>query len=590
MSASDRRLDAGMLAVSALVPGSLAAALSSNVPDAAHDAGVARVLGLDAQAWRALDALVGAVLSMAPLGTHAARAALAGALVASASGAILYVVVRELLQACADTARLHSIVAATATLSALVAPPWQLEAASVGGCALGAALVLLPIAIVAGGDVRRDRGPWVAMALSLGMAAGYEPLVGACALSACSALVFATAPLRQPFLAACRGKKRDLGAAFIAGLAPSIVALLCLRRSGLSIPLALADGWSGERGVSSYGSPLAFVRSELGGLTIVLSLAGAALSAFVPRARPIAFALIVVVIAGFASAWLGSPLGPTRYGGPVLAAFAAASGLAGVGVQAVVRRISSARIPFARASASMVLLLALARPVDVADDSVARSRSGDTAAAWDDVAWGGLAPRTVVLLTDPRLYARARAAHARGALRDDLIVVPAYAHGALARRALAVDASLVPLWRDLEMVGSPGEGSLSGLSGVHPVAMAYEPRWGRILSRHLVPAALFDRFEVEPRGASDRRYALDAFVPSRDRLSHLLAHDPELTSDAAYLLRARALVVALSGDRDLVGRAVQDVREFAPDDRVAAEILERASLPRGASRFDDLRP
>jgi hypothetical protein len=590
MSASDRRLHAGMLVVSALAPGTLAAALSGNVPDAAHDTGVARTLGLDAQAWRALDVLASALLSVAPLGTHAARAALAGALIASASGAILYVVVRELLRACAETSRLCSIVAAIATLSALVAPPWQLEGASVGGCVLGAALVLLPVAIVAGGDVRRDRGPWFAMAFSLGLAAGYEPLVGASALSASSALVFATAPLRRPFLLVLRGAKRDLGASFIAGLAPSIIALVCVRRSGLSIPLALADGWSGERGVSSYGSPLAFLRSELGGLTIALSLAGAALSALVVRARPIAFALIVVAMAGLASAALGSPLGPTRYGGPVLAAFAAASGLAGVAVQAVVRRISSARIPFARASASMVLLLALARPVDVADDSVARSRSGDACAAWDDVAWGGLAPLTVVLLAHPRLYARARAAHARGALRDDLIVVPAYAHGALARRALAADASLVPLWRDLELVGSPGEGSLSGLSGVHPVAMAYEPDWGRVLSRHLVPAALFDKFEVEPRGASDRRYALDAFVPRRDRLLRMLARDPELSSDTAYLLRARALVVALSGDRDLVGRAVEDVRAFAPDDRVAVKILERAALPRGAARFDDLRP
>src|SRR5580692_2700350 len=106
MSASERRLHAGMLAVSALASGTLVAALSGNVPDAAHDTGVARTLGLDAQAWRALDALAYALLSVAPLGTHAERAALAGALIASASGVILYVVVRELLRACAETSRL----------------------------------------------------------------------------------------------------------------------------------------------------------------------------------------------------------------------------------------------------------------------------------------------------------------------------------------------------------------------------------------------------------------------------------------------------------------------------------------------------
>ena len=511
------------------------------------------------------------------------------ALVASASGAILYVVFRELLAACADTARLRCVVAAIATLSALVASPWQLESASVGS-APGAALVLLPIAIVVGGGVDGGRSPWLAVTFSLGLAAGYEPLVGACAVSAFALLVVVGAPLRRSILLDWRARKVELSAAFLAGLSPWIVALVCARRSGFALLPALAEDWSGERGVSFSGSPVPFIRAEVGALTIVLSVAGAGLAALVPRARPVAFALALVVVLGFACGKVGSPLGPTRYGAPVLAAFAAASGLAGVGMQAIVRRIASARVPFARASASMVLLLALARPVDAADDSLLRSRSGDPSAAWDDVAWGGLAPRTVVLLTEPRLYARARAAHARGALRDDLVIVPAYTYGPLARRALAADASLVPLWRDLEIVGSPGEGSLSGLSGVRPVAMAYEPRWGRVLSRHLVPAALLDRFELEPRGASDRRYALQAFVPNRDRLARMLAKDPELTFDTAYLLRARALVVASSGDRDLVGRVVDDVRTFVPDDRVAAEILSRESLGKGLSRFDDLRP
>jgi hypothetical protein len=590
MSENGGRLDAGMLAVSALVPGSLAATLAGNVPDAAHDAGVARVLGLDAQPWRALDPLVGAILSLIPLGTHAERAALGGALVAAASGAILYVVVRELLGACAETARLRCVVAAIAALSVVVAFPWQAESAKVGGSALGAALIFLPAAVVGGRGATRGRGAWPAAAFSLGLAIGYEPLVGACALSASVPLILTAAPLRRSIFLEWRSNKGDLGAAFLAGTAPLIVALVCTRLSGLPIPSVLAEGWSGERGLSSSGSPLPFIRAELGGLTIVLTVVGGTLAMMVPRARPLALSLMVIVALGFACGKVGSPLGPTRYGAPILAAFAAASGLAGVGVQAIVRRIAAARVPFAQASASMVLLLALARPVDAADDSLLRSRSDDACAAWDDIAWGGLAPRSVILLTEPRLYARSRAARARGALRDDLIVVPAYAHGPLARRVLAADASLVPLWRDLEIVGSPGEGSLSGLSAMRPVAMAYEPRWGRVLVRHLVPSALLDRFDLAPRGASDRRYALDAFVPKRDRLARTLAHDPELMSETAYLLRARALVIASSGDRDLVGRAVEDLRTFAPNDRVAAEILARGSLAKGNARFDDLLP
>jgi len=590
MGESDRRVDAAMLAVAVLAPGSLAAALAGNVPGAAHDEGVSRVLGLDPQPWRALDPLAGALLAPIPLGTLAVRAALGGALVASAAGAILYVLFRGLLGACADTRRLRSVVAAIASLSATVAHPWQLESATVGGSALGAALVLLPVAVLGGGGVDPGRDRWLAASLSLGLAAGYEPLVGACAVSACAVLVLAAAPSRRSILLEWRAGKGGLAAAFLAGMGPFVAALTCAHRGGLGVGASLLESWAGERGVSLTGSPLPFMRGELGGPTILLSVVGATLAILVLRARPIALALMVVVASGFACARAGSPVGPTRFGAPVLAAFAAASGLAGVGVQAIVRRIATARVPFARASGAMVLLFALARPVDAADDALARGRSGDASAAWDDVAWGGLRPGAVVLLTEPRLQARARAAHARGALRDDLIVVPAYAHGSPGRQALAADVSLIPLWRDLEIVGSPAEGSLSGLASARPLAMAYEPRWGRVLSRHLVPDALLDRFEIEPRGASDRRYALDAFVPKRDRLVRMLARDPELTAETVYLLRARALVVALSGDRDLVGRAVDDVRAFAPDDRVAAEVLARSGLAKGAGRFDDLRP
>jgi hypothetical protein len=195
-----------------------------------------------------------------------------------------------------------------------------------------------------------------------------------------------------------------------------------------------------------------------------------------------------------------------------------------------------------------------------------------------------------VLVSDPRVERRARAARARGSLRGDIAVVPAFAHGALAQRALASDAALVPLWRDLALAGVPSEAALSSLASSRPLAMAYEPRWGRVLGRHLVPLALFDRFEPEPRGASDRRKALDAFAPQRDRLARAAKGDPELADVTAYLLRARALDVASTGDRDLVGRAVEDLHVFAPEDLVAKEMVSRVVLGKGVPKVDDLQP
>ncbi|MGH7294210.1 MAG: hypothetical protein ACRELB_04725, partial [Polyangiaceae bacterium] len=241
---------------------------------------------------------------------------------------------------------------------------------------------------------------------------------------------------------------------------------------------------------------------------------------------------------------------------------------------------------------AMVLLLELVLPVDSADEALVRTlpRAAGASALWDDLAWGTLPPRAVVLLSEPRIGRRAAAAFAEGSLRGDVAVLPAYVRGAALDRELVKDPALIPLWRDLELQGSPSEAALSSLASARPLVSAYEPRWGRALGKHLVPLALLDRFEPEPRGASDRRKALEAFAPRRERLARVAGKDPELAQAAAYLLRARALDVAASGDRDLVGRAVEDLHAFAPEDPVGTAIVARLVLGHGSAKVDDLRP
>ncbi len=566
------RIDAVLAGLCALSPACLAAAHVGNVPDGAHDGGAARVLGLDPQLWRALDVGVGALLFPVPMGTRATRAALGTALVAGLAGVVLYVLANQLLEACAETRRLRFFVASIAAVTPLVAAPWQIESAAVGGSATGALLVLLPLVLLApdcrAGGRRPARGAaarWPALALALTSAVGYEPLVGACALAGCAALLVSSAPARESMGLAWRGRGLALAVSTFAGLGPFLVALLRARACGASLSIALADAWSGERGASHAGSPAQFVDTEIGVVLVALAIAGSGLALLVAGARPLAQGLIVISLSGFACSWLGSPLGPTRFGAPVLAAFAALCVLAGVAMQAVVRAIAAARVPMARTSAAMVIVLELVLPVELADDAFARSllRATGAASAWNDAAWGSLPARSVVLVTRPEAFARALAAQAASELRDDVTVVPTFRHDARARRALAADSAFVPLWRDLELVGAPGEASLSSLATVRPLAMPYEARWGRAIGKHLVPLTLFDRFEPEPRGASDRRHALDAFVPSRDRLARDIAGDPELIAAAAALLRARAeLVAGFTGEPDLVARTAADVRVF----------------------------
>jgi len=581
-----------MALLAALAAAGLSASHLGNVADAAHDAGVARAMGLEAQPWRALDAVVASVFAALPLGTRAARAGLGEAVVVGMAGAALFFVAWRLAAACADSPRLGALTAAIATLAAVCSPAWQTEAAAVAGSTTGALLALLPLAVLARADEAGVAPRWRAGVFLLGVALGYEPLVGACAFAACAALVAVGPRARRGVAEAWRTDARVLALCFVAGLGPLLLAVARTRVAGVPLVAALADAWAGERGASHAGSPAVFLRTELGMVLGALAVGGTVLAALVPRARALGAALLAVVVVGFASGWAGAPLGPTRFGAPVLAGMAAACGLAGAAMQAVVRGIAEAKVPLARASAAMVLVLELAIPVDSADEALLRTlpRANGATALWDDLAWGELPPRTVVLVTDVRLGRRAAAAQATGALRGDLAVVPAQTRGAVASRVLSQDAALVPLWRDLELAGAPSEASLSSLASVRPLAMAFEPRWGRALGRHLVPVALLDRFEPEPRGASDRKRALDVFAPKRERLARAAGKDPELAESTAYLLRARALDVASSGDRDLVGRTVEDLHAFAPDDPVGTAIVARVVLGKAGSRVEDLRP
>ena len=572
-----------------------------NVSDAAHDAGVARALGLDPQPLAGLDAPVAALLSWIPLGTLAARAAMGQALVLGAAAFVIYALGRQLLAACADMPRLGAVVALIGAASAVLGPAWQLEGTSAAGSTLGAFLALAPLWLLVDANAEGARPPWRLAVLALALALGQDPLSGLCSLAACAALVLAGRSSRQRLQVAWWGDFRALLACAAAGLLPLLLSIARTRAAGGPLSGALLAWDAAERGQSGQGAPFPLVQRELGTVITVLSILGAVMSLLLPRARPLAAGLAVLTATGLSCGWAGSALGPVRFGAPVLAAMAAACLLAAVSMQALVRAIAGSKLPLARASAAMVLVLELVAPVDAADEALSRCvrrERGDglspesPVGAWDDVAWSALPPRSLVLVTDARIWWRAQAARATGSLRGDIAAVPTFAHGALAARFLARDAGLVPLWRDLALSGAPSEESLSSLASVRPLLTAFEPAWGKALGKHLVPAGLFDRFEPEPRGTSDRRKALESFTRKRERLARAVGRDRELADATAFLLRERALDMASSGDRDLVGGAVADLDAFAPGDMVGAQVvahLVQAGLGKAAKgRLDAL--
>jgi hypothetical protein len=592
-----------LLAITVAFPACLAAAHAGNAGDAAHDEAVVRALGLGwTGALRALDVPWCGLFGWLPLGTRAFRAALASAAAGGAGGGVLFVLARAVLRRCEETRRVGIVVAAIAALAATLSPSWQLEAASPAGGTLGATLALLPAAILfRTGRFNEAHLPLVGLAL--GGAVAYEPLIGLSAVgSALACLAAATAAERGAVLT-----RRGLGMAgigFAIGFVPFALEL-ARRGSPLALGTGLLAGMTGERGESAAGMSAALLRDDVGVASCLLIIAGAALGARVVAARPAVAAMGALASGGLIAMAVGAPAGPTRYGAPVLAGVGAGYVLAAIAMQALVQAVSRARLPFARASAAMILVLEGALPARAADDTSARAddRAKGTTSAWDRAAWGSFPAGAVVLVRDRRVQTRLYADRAAGELRADLALVPLFDLGGRgALRELGRDPKLAPIWRDATLLGAQEEWSLSSLAQERPLVAPYDPTWDRARARHLVPVGLFARFEPEPRGGSDRRRALDDFSPSvsppggallpseRDRLIKAIEGDPELLGLTARLLRARLVAIAAASERDVVAHALDDLRPFSPRDTVAAELVRRMATSHGAIEVKDLAP
>jgi len=592
------RVDDALLVACAAVPTALAASGAGPVALAAHDEGVVRAVGFG---WtgllRGLDALASAALvGLLPLGTRSLRASIACALLTGLAGAIAYVSARQLVAIARPSGAspaLGSAAAAVAVLTALLAPAWQIEATAPGGSVLGASLVLAVLALAASSSAPAPL-PVAARggALVLGLAASYEPLVLAGAVAAAAPWVVVHA---RALRGLARAERVDAALGFAAGLLPAAVAASFARRAPeIALQAAPLASPLGERSGAAV-HPLAFALAEVGHLVLIAAAGGAALAWLAPRARPLLASLGLVMAVGIVAAFLRVPASRGHVGAPILAAFVAAHLLAAVALAGVVSAIARAPVPFAQASAALVVVLELVLPVRAADESLTRreSRASRATAVWDEIAWGAAPPAAVLLITEPAQLVRIAAARAAGQMRDDLLVVPRFAFPSrMTDRALLAEPRLAPLYRDIALGAAPEELSLSSLAAHRPLLAAFDPRWDRALARHFVPVGLTTRFEPEPRGAGERRRALEQLGADKDRLSRIMVArpDPELAAVTASMLRARAITMAACGDRDVLARALDDLRPFAPDDAVATTLVRRTVTSKGPIVVGDLLP
>jgi len=618
------RFDLAILAVCALVPALSAGLGTATGAPASHDAPVVRVLGLGwTGALRGLDAMVASPAMLVPIGTRAMRAGVASAIVVGLVGALAFLSARALAHAVRPLAaapRLLSAAAGVAVLTALLGPSWQTEGAAPGGAVVGAAIVVAAFALGATGATGLR-----AMGLVLGLAASYEPLVFAGALAAVAPRLSSLASGGRAkgakgAGAPAKGELVDAALAFALGLLPLAFAAGLARRSpDLAIPgvsafaskwgegaASFASGAAGAAGVTGAGaratgtagsagaSIAAFATAEIGVVILAAAAIGGVLAWLVPRARPMLASLLGVVLVGVVAVAFGAPVSASRVAAPVLAASCAVHVIAAVALAGIVAAIARARVPFAEASAAMVVVLELVLPARAADEAFTRreGRAPRAAAVWTETAWAGAPPAALVLVSDPGTMGRIVAARAVGEMRSDLVVVPSFAiPSRQADRALAAEPKLAPLYRDIALGATPEELSLTTLAAHRPLLAEFDPRWDRSLSRHFVPVGLTQRFEAEPRGASERRRALDLFTAAKERLVRVSVarKDADLAAATASMLRARAIAMAATGERDLLARALDDLRPFAPDDPVASALVRRTVTSKGPIEVRDLK-
>lgn len=561
-------------------------------PDAAHDDATIRVLGLGFTGpFRALDAWVAAPFTaLLPLGTRAFRASFACAIVTAVAGVVSYFLAAPLLERDEKRgpSRLSHAVAALGVVTALASPPWQIEGSAVGGSVTGALLVLVAAHLALADDVHP-----ASIALFVGAAAGYEPLLGA--LAAVAVLAKLPFARKRPALPSRKGALAIVGA-FVLGAAPFGIAFVT--KAGQLALTASRDTWQNVLGESvDAGYPArVLVRDELGYLFVVAAAVGAGLAW--KREETRARAAVLTVLAG------GLPLvyaldlahGKTRYSALALVAIAALGALAGSGLYELVRYVRNVKVPFAPASAALLVVLEWTLPVRAADDAFTRRAAISRAApyAFANATLGPAPPAAIVLVSDADALRRLQATRAAGLLREDVEIFPTFdLKSPLARDAVDREPRLAGLYRDLALGILPEEWSLSSLAAARPLLLAYEPKWKPGLAKHLVPDGLFTRFEPEPQGPSDRRIAMEKTTKKRVYLAQEIAgpgRDARLQATVARLLRARAIAMGAIGERENLSKALDELRPYAPDDPVASQLVRRMVVQRGALDVADLVP
>jgi hypothetical protein len=319
-----------------------------------------------------------------------------------------------------------------------------------------------------------------------------------------------------------------------------------------------------------------------------LSVAGVALGLLDPKARR-----LMLPLAGFVllDATIGSAdLEPSRHdprGAVPLLAIAALAVGGALAVRVALRWLERARIPFARAASTLIVVYGCAL-VFVSIEESARAnlaRELGAADAVSDEVLSGLPPAAVLLgRSEPIVLRMLAARYSRGSRPDVLVVsMPLFERSSRAAELLAREDGLLPLVRDLLLSGRPSEFALSALADARPLYVEPDVHWDTRLFGHLVPRPFFSEFAAHPLARSDRRLGVEQGAAALSRVTAALRDtqdgDPGTRVLLVSQLAQRALVFSALGEREAARDAVRELLRLDPDAPIGRRLQARLSQP-----------
>ena len=373
---------------------------------------------------------------------------------------------------------------------------------------------------------------------------------------------------------------RALWLPLAAGACPLLLVLVP-GRAAYTLEATVPIGWASFRAALGALGQVGWAAAAVGavGLGLMLRRGGALRGVAIER-------LALLVLAALAAIVTGPLLGRSAL---VLASVIVAESVAS-SVWLGGLLLSARRIPLARVSVGFVLLLLLAWPLSRLDAAVGHPTDARVARAAVELPLSSSLPeRSIMLLRDDEAEAAALGAQACGLLSASIDLLPLrHIESARAREALRNDPVLLPIARETLLGGAPSELVLSNLASLRPTFLEVTPAVPRPIAKHLLPAGAWFRFDVEPRGASDRALALDRDRRAREFAAGHVGAAPAGGRRLVRAMRRLAVALAATGEKESAARGVDALRAVAGDEPLVSILVRKSVLQGTAADLGDI--